>query len=582
MDSSTDPRRTPPLVTAALDLDDLIQELRHRALASTQAQQRVAALLDAVMAVTADVQLSDVLTRIVRAACELMDSKYGALGVLDRGREHLVEFVTQGLSDQERAAIGELPHGHGVLGLLIREPHAVRLSNLSAHPAASGFPPDHPPMRTFLGAPIRIRGRVFGNLYLTEKHGGGDFTDDDETILVALAAAAGIAIENARLYERSRRQRALLEVAGELGQRLLEGTAERDAMAFLVAQACEHTYAAGGLVALYDAAGDLRVVSLSSSGKDSEVGARLRDPGWHLLISEHRAVLAPPEESGRNDALARQARQLLNMEDTSPAALLPVVIGDDNLGVLVLVWPPDSETVAAEMVELVSVLSNQTGLALVAARARQDRSRLALLEDRDRIARDMHDHVIQRLFATGLSLQAAGRLATHPTVRERLDEAVEDLDRAIKDIRHTIFELHRAHAPQDLSQDLKVIVEDSTDILGFLPDLQVNDDLTDLGADVESDVLAVVREGLANVARHAHAQHAQVALHRSPDRLTTEIVDDGKGLRASDPGSGLANLRQRATTRGGTLELTDSHGQGTRLVWSIPLENAQAGTKGPV
>src|ERR671920_2200067 len=178
----------------ALELDDLLGELRARAALSLRAQRRMAGLLDAVMAVSSDLDLPVVLSRIVSSACELVDAEYGALGVIGPDGERLVEFVTHGVSDAERALIGDLPHGAGVLGLLIRDPRPRRLQDIAAHEESYGFPPHHPPMHSFLGAPVSIREQVYGNLYLTEKRGAAEFSEDDETILVALAAAAGVAI----------------------------------------------------------------------------------------------------------------------------------------------------------------------------------------------------------------------------------------------------------------------------------------------------------------------------------------------------------------------------------------------------
>ncbi|WP_446666348.1 GAF domain-containing protein [Flexivirga sp. B27] len=570
------PDETRSLVTpSALDLDDLIGELRARAEASSRSQERLAHLLDAVVAVTADLDLSDVLERIVRVACELVDARYGALGVLDRDRERLAEFVTRGVSPQERAAIGDLPHGKGVLGLLIREPRPLRLPDLSAHPASYGFPPEHPPMHTFLGAPVRIRDEVFGNIYLTEKAGGGEFTADDETTLVALAAAAGIAIDNARLYERSRRQRAWVETTSELSQRLLEGSDEEDAMRFLVEAAVEHSYARKGFVALHDGMGSLRVVTCGGAC-DCTTHIELTAPGWRNLVQAGEPVLLaeggpPPTRLG--DGLLGELDTVLGVEH-GEIAVLPVVVGTEDVGVLVVAWSHDSWSVADEMTELLARLADQTGLALTAARAQRDRSRLVLLEDRDRIARDMHDHVIQRLFATGLSLQAASHLATHPTVRARVDDAVDELDRAIKDIRHAIFELHDVQ-PATVSDAVAALIADLTDVLGYPPQVDVRGPLDRLPPDLASDMLAVVREALSNVARHAGADEAVVRIECA-DELAITVCDNGTGMPPGVRRSGLGNLSDRALRRGGSLTVRPAVPVGTELCWRVPLVPAGA------
>ncbi|GAB3580249.1 sensor histidine kinase [Calidifontibacter terrae] len=559
---------------STLDLDDLIGELRARAQASTRSHERLVHLLDAVVAVTADLELSDVLSRIVRAACELVDAKYGALGVLDRDREHLVEFITRGLTDEERAAIGDLPHGKGVLGLLIHEPLPLRLADLSTHAASYGFPANHPPMHTFLGAPVRIRNEVFGNIYLTEKSDGGEFTDDDESILVALASAAGVAIDNARLYERTRRQRAWVETSSELSQRLLEGSTERSAMRFLVAAAVEHAYARNGFVALHDELGQLHVATCDLAHGEEPCDIVLSAPDWQRFVQHGEPVLlgdASAQGSDSDDELRKELSSVLG-EGHGDVAILPVVVGTEDVGVLVVVWNTDSPSLASEMLDLLGSLAAQAGLAMTASRAQRDKSRLVLLEDRDRIARDMHDNVIQRLFGTGLSLQAASHLATHPTVRARLDEAVDDLDRAIKDIRHAIFELHDV-AASTVQQAVQAVAINLAPTLGFHPEVGIEGPVDRLPAGIVGDLLAVVREALTNIARHAGADQASVRVECARDLVVT-VRDNGRGIVATDRRSGLDNLAQRARMRGGSFDVRSVIPSGTELVWRIPLTAA--------
>ena len=568
------------LATEAFELDDLLEDLRSRAQASDRAQERLAALLDAVLAVSADLDLSDVLARIVRCACELVDARYGALGVLGADGEHLVEFVAHGLSQEEQEAIGDPPHGYGVLGLLIRQPRPRRLRDVAAHPDSHGFPANHPVMHSFLGVPIRIRDEVFGNLYLTEKQGDtekegdADFTADDEAILVALAAAAGIAIDNARLYERSRRLRRWLETTAEVTQLLLEGMDEASAMGFLATRTRELSEAQLAMVALYDEVGDL-VIRAVESGEPSGAARRpgavlgtvLHKGYWRELIAEHESVLLLTRLGDSTvDSLSADVRELGDADPHGPTALVPITVGEDEVGVIGVAWAADAETYVGNVVPLLAALAQEIGLTLAAARGQQDRSRLALLEDRDRIARDMHDHVIQRLFATGLSLQAAARMAESTSVRRRLDEAVDDLDAAIKDIRHTIFELHRPTPFRDLREEIVELVRVCAKTLGFAPSLTIDGSLEGLAADFEADLIAVVREGLANVARHAQASSASVRV-TSGDTIQVEVADDGVGVAPSAVHSGLANLRKRAESHGGSLTLTARTPRGTALVW---------------
>ena len=600
---SRDRSRPTWLATAAVDLDGLLEQLRDRAQASDRAQERLSALLDAVMAVSADLDLADVLTRIVRSACELVDAKYGALGVLGVDGEHLVEFVTQGVTAEQRAEIGDLPRGHGVLGLLIREPRPRRLRDIAGHPDSHGFPPNHPPMHSFLGAPVRIRDEVFGNLYLTEKQGAADFTADDEAILVALAAAAGIAIDNARLYERSRLQRLWLETTAELTQLLLEGNEEGTALGFLATRTQELAQAQLAMVALFDEVGDLvvRAVQIgqpsdpdatpaaasgaasldargaaSDAASDAVLGTILHAGHWRELVAEQEPVLLLTRRTDSTiDSLSAEIRALGAADSHGPTALMPITVGEDRIGVIGVAWAADAETFVGNVVPLLAALAQQMGLALVAARSQEDRSRLALLEDRDRIARDMHDNVIQRLFATGLSLQAAARLAQHATVQARLDEAVDDLDAAIKDIRRTIFELHRARSTPVLREEIAGLVRGSTKAHDFAVELTIEGSLDGLATEVEADLVAVLREALANVARHARASHVTVLVRVTTERtLRVEVADDGVGIASDAVHSGLANLRKRAESHGGSLTLSPRTPRGTMMVWEALLGDA--------
>ena len=573
-DLNSEEAASPWPVASTLDPVTLLNELRSREQASNRSQQRLTALLDAVMAVTADLELADVLTRIVHSACDLVDAKYGALGVLGPDGEHLVEFVTQGITQAERKAIGDPPRGHGVLGLLIREGRSRRLPDIADHPDSYGFPPGHPTMHSFLGTPIRIRDEVFGNLYLTEKQGAAEFSPDDESILVALAAAAGIAIDNARQYERSRQQRRWLATTGAVTQLFLEGRDERSAMHFLAQRTWKLSQAQLTMVALYDDDGDLvvRAVHAAESNEgagrpDAALGLVLHKRHWRELVAAREPVLLLTRPGDPEvDGLTNDVRELGTSDPYGPTALLPITVGDDEIGVLAVAWAAADEPFVGDVVPPLAALAQQMGLALVAARGQQDRSRVALLEDRDRIARDMHDHVIQRLFATGLSLQSTSRLAEHPTVRTRLDEAVDNLDAAIKDIRQTIFELHRAKPTPELREEIAELVRVSTQTLGFVPDLTIEGRLELLTAELEADLVAVVREGLANVVRHAKASSASVRIIVD-DTIQIEVADDGVGVSPVAVQSGLANLRERAESHGGSLSLRARTPRGTVLAW---------------
>jgi signal transduction histidine kinase len=369
--------------------------------------RRLRQLLDAVLAVGADLDLPAMLRRIIEGAVDLVDARYGALGVLDESGTRLAEFITVGIDDEARAAIGHLPEGHGILGLLIVDAKPLRLPDLSQHSDSFGFPPNHPPMRSFLGVPIRVRDEVFGNLYLTDKTSAETFTEADEELVVGLAAAAGVAIENARL---------------------------------------------------------------------------------HTKVQE-----------------------------------------------------------------------------------------LALIEDRERIARDLHDTVIQRLFATGMSLQGTARLVPREPDEaiDRIEAAIDDLDTTVKHIRTAIFGLERSRpSAGGLRTEILSVAREASGSLGYEPRVLFDGAIeARVGDAVGTELLAVVREALSNVARHADASTVEVAVSVSASEVRTVISDDGVGPPAPDAprGNGLDNMAARAERLGGTFSLTVRDGGGTVVDWCVPL-----------
>jgi nitrate/nitrite-specific signal transduction histidine kinase len=524
-----------------------------------------------------------VLGRIVRSACALVNARYGALGVLSPDGEHLVEFVTHGLSPEERARIGEPPRGHGILGLLIRDPRPRRLADIGAHPDSYGFPPNHPPMRSFLGAPIRIRDEVFGNLYMAERHGGSDFSEADEAMLVALASAAGFAIDNARLYERSQRQREWEQALSQLTRRLLESPSEEAAFSPMVERVCELASAQLCAIAMPGAEGGWSIRALhrrdDSTKTETETHATshrtwpsLQGAHWaEILGSGEELLLMPGKDPGVSQRAASDLAAGGGLPVAGPTAVLPLAAGQGAIGHLLLQWGPDEGDVASQAMPALSAFAQQIALGLVASRAHHDKTLLAMLEDRDRIARDMHDLVIQRLFATGLSLQAAGRFAVHPVVQSRLDEAVESLDATIKEIRSTIFDLHTKSTTADLESQLRELLQSFVPSLGYAPALTIAGELERLDAAVAVDVLAVVREGISNVSRHASASASEVQVTVA-ESLEVVIRDDGKGIGAVRRRSGLANLERRATAWSGSFVVEPVEPSGTRLSWTVPLQ----------
>lgn len=364
-------------------------------------------LLDAIVSVGSELDLPVMLRRIVEAAADLVDARYAALGVLDPSRSALAEFITVGLTPEQETAIGEPPAGHGILGLLIVDPQPLRLDDLTRHPDSFGWPANHPPMTTFLGVPVPVRGEAFGNLYLCDKRSGGPFTETDEQLVAGLAAAAGVAVEHARLHEKVRE--------------------------------------------------------------------------------------------------------------------------------------------------------------------------LSVLADRERIARDLHDTVIQRIFATGLALQAVAARVEDPIVADRLQAAVDDLDETVRHIRTTIFELQAKRLPgRSVRQEVLGMAAETAEVLGFDPVVRFDGpiDLA-LPTDVADNLLATVREALANVVKHAQTRHLEISLVVREGRVVLEVLDEGVGLpeELRAEGHGLKNLRARAEQLGGRMEVDDRDTGGVALLWVVPLDD---------
>lgn len=424
-----------------LRLDELLEELQGRIETVRGTRDRLQGLLEAVLSVGRELELAQVLRRIVEAAVVLVDAEYGALGVIGR-EQRLDQFIPVGLDDEVRALIGDLPSGHGLLGELIRHPELLRLADLSEHPASSGFPPHHPPMNSFLGAPIRVRERVFGNLYLTEKRGGGEFDPEDEAVLATLAVAAGVAIENARLYAEVRLRERWLAAGAEVTNRLLSGAPESEVVEVMLERAREITAADLGVVDLItEGTGDLRGAFALGLHAETHLGLVLPREGTLGGAALTAATLVATVDV-RKDARVTYGPD--RWEGLGPAVAVPLGTRDGLRGVLMLARgagrPPFTEVETAPLLGF----AGQAALAMELAERRRDAEQLSLLEDRDRIARDLHDLAIQRLFATGMTLQSAQRFVQHPQAAERLGRAVDDLDTTIKIIRSTIFGL-RAH-----------------------------------------------------------------------------------------------------------------------------------------
>ena len=558
-----------------LELDQLLAQLVERAQDVMRTQARLRELVAANAMIIGDLALPVVLRRIVEAACRLSNARYGAIGVLAPGGGALEEFIHVGLDPETVARIGSLPTGKGLLGALIDDPRPIRLEHIGDDARSVGFPAHHPPMDSFIGVPIRVRDEIFGNLYLSEA-ASGSFSADDEALVTSLAANAGVVIENARLYEESRRRLEWLRASMEISQRLLDAnTAEP--LVFIAEQALQIAEADLVSVVLPTPNGThLTVEVATGEAADKLVGYTypVENTMAGLAFQTGRPVLL-----GEADADGQFEVHQRRVLPIGPIMVVPLKGGERMRGALAVGRRSGRPRFDAADLDMATAFANQAAVALELADARVDQQRVALLEDRDRIARDLHDHVIQRLFAAGLSLQGvAGRL--DDSSADKLERVVGEIDDTIAQVRTTIFGLRGQLGPRLGMARARVleVVGDAGRLLPAEPlvrfagpiDAVVGDELVD-------DIVAVVREALTNVARHSGADQAEVSLSATKDLLTLEISDNGVGIGATERRSGLANLRRRAEEHGGTFSVgpapagPSKHGEGTHLRWTIPL-----------
>ncbi len=514
-------------------LGALLDSVHRRLGASVSSRETLRDLLEAVLAVGAGLDLDTTLQRIVRTATDLLGARYGALGVRSPGGG-LSEFVYEGIDSATRATMGHLPDGRGLLGLLINDPRPVRIRELATHAASVGFPPNHPPMHSFLGMPIIVRGEAFGSIYLTEKQGGPEFTDEDQTILTVLAESAALAIDNARLFEQSRTRERWLTAMSSITSRLLIGGSVPETLDLLVRSVRD--LGSADVVTLVDTAGGAGVVIATT------------DP--RLSVTQEVDFAELSAGTGRTATLPVSGPQHVR------GAL---VVGGSGTAE----WDPDELQRIASIADLAAV-------ALEFAHQQRQQRLLDVLADRDRIARDLHDNVIQRLFATGMSLQSIAA-TTEGRAAEVLVRSVEQLDRTVREIRTTIFDLQSAEATPESGlrrRLLDVVGELTADVT---PSVQFSGPIDTLvPASIAPHAEAVLREGLSNARRHANAASLEVRVTAGVD-LTIVIEDDGDGMAGTEPRSGLANLDKRAAACGGRCEVRSRAGAGTVLTWTVPL-----------
>ena len=548
-----------------LRLRELLVEVQDRVEQIVETRDRLDGLVEAMLAVSSALELEDTLRSIVHMATRLVDARYGALGVHDETKR-MLRFVHEGFDDETIRRVGHLPEGKGVLGLLIDDPRPVRLTNIADHPVSAGFPPNHPPMRTFLGVPIRIRNEVFGNLYLSEKAHGQPFSEDDEVLVQALAAAAGTAISNARLYQQAKARQSWIESTRDIATDLLSGAEPATVFRRVAEEALDLTGADAAVVAIpvedpavADAATELLVAETVGESVAGIAGKAipLTDSVIGAAYSER--------EPKRADGLAVDG-----IAATGPALALPLRAADAIAGVVVVLRDSGSIPFTEEQLDMTAAFADQAALAWQSATAQRRMRELDVLTDRDRIARDLHDHVIQRLFAAGLALQGTIPRSRNPEVQQRLSNVIDDLQATIQEIRVAIFDLHGGVSDTThLRQRLDTAIAQFADS-GVRTSVQYAGPLSVVDAGLADHAEAVVREALSNAIRHAQASEVSIDV-RVEDELCIDVVDDGRGIPDVVAESGLANLRHRAGQAGGLFTVGRVAGGGTALHWSAPL-----------
>ena len=537
------------------------------------AQDPTKGLLDSLLAVTSGLELDETLRKIVTTAIGLVDARYGALAVLGEDQSP-TEFVTVGIDPATRELIGKLPTGRGVLGIVIDENQPLRLDDVTVHPSSLGFPAHHPPMRTFLGVPIRLRSKVFGRLYVTEKNTGQAFTEGDEASLGVLASAAGIAVDNARLYAQTRDRQRWLEAGAEITSELLAGTDAADVLPVIAGCAVDLAEADYAVIAEpadpeMSASETQTLVATVCVGADEMAAAALTGRTIPVSLSTSGAVF--------RDHLPRSVPSLaFDLADGlamkfGPGLAVPLRARGSTAGVLLALRKPGAAPFDDHQLQIVSSFADQAALALQQAQSQSARRDLEMLGERNRIARDLHDHVIQRLFAVGLAMQSTHRRATSSLVAERLAEHIDQLHEVVQEIRTAIFDLHAGESEgHGLRLRLQDAIAELTEDATVRTTVRISGPLDLVPVELAGHAEAVVREAVSNAVRHSGADELWVTVSVD-DNLVIDVVDDGVGLPAAGARSGLRNLDERARSANGCCLLDAANGGGTRLLWTAPV-----------
>jgi signal transduction histidine kinase len=534
-------------------------------------------LIDAGIAVSSELTLDGVLQRIVETAAELTGARYAALGVIDRSGVALERFLTTGIDPETHERIGDLPRGRGILGVLIEDAHVLRLHDLTEDPRSIGFPPHHPLMRTFLGVPVILRGVAYGNLYLTEKTDGSDFTEEDEELVTLLAAQAAVAVENARLYESATRWLAQLESLTEVGNALAGETELTPLLELIATRLRDLVDAELVLIALPAAGGDLRI--------EAAVGVRHEDLSGSFLKRSG-------SKSGRVLERRRSERVDSTLDDPEvdleisrkigmrSGVFVPMVVGDRAIGVLAAhnKHGPDPRF-NDEDLRIAEAFAARAAVAVdLADRVARDALRRVVEGqelERRRLARELHDETGQALTSILLGLKRVEEAKTKEDARAAAAELRGEIVKTLQSVRRLAVEL-RPKALDDfgLVPALERLADAFSGDSGIAIDVQANLDEARLPAEVETALYRIAQEALTNVAKHAGAGHVSVVVTRRDGSVTVVVEDDGRGFGATGgdgAGLGLVGMKERVGLLGGRLAIESTEGSGTTIVAEVPL-----------
>lgn len=530
-------------------------------------------LIESGLALSSELSIPAILQRIVDLAVEITEARYGALGVVGHGGE-ITEFISSGMTLEQRKAIGPLPAGKGILGALMEEATPLRLADLSSDPRSTGFPPNHPPMRSFLGAPVRSRGRVFGNIYLTEKIDAGEFSEQDEQALVVLAAQAGIAIENARQYEETRQRERSLDSLRAITNAILAGAGADEALELVAARARELVGAELASIAVPTEDGRALVLQAVDGAHASQLrGQTFPEKG---SITGEVIATGKPAVIGDLAADYRADQPVVRLGQMGPALFVPLSVAGRAFGTLGVANLHRGRPFTEEDLKLVETFAAHAAVAVEYARAHEELQRLAIMEDRERIAKELHDGAIQSLFAVGMGLEATGAMSEEGEVETRIEQAVQEVDRVIRDLRNYIFGLRPGIlADRQLDQALRELTLDFESKTGIVAAVEIDQATASELASRAGDLVQLTREALSNIGRHSGAETCSVKLHRGEDLAFLEIDDDGKGFdtkaATNGAGNGLRNIRERAESLGGTAEIVSTPTEGTTIRIALPI-----------